>query len=125
MADQVIHRTKLFNGQAVEEVHFDAVFKGARCAGCGSEKCAIRIQTFIAIADIKDQRVRDEVFDSVLKGKLKPTPTTSGPGVRAGESFACASCRKEAEIAAARCPSYVIVVIDKLVEADKPTIQVV
>lgn len=122
---QAIHRTKLFGGQQVEEVFFDSMFKGARCLQCGSPKPCLRIQTFIAIADIVDTRVRDEIRRQVSKGKIKTTPLTHGPGIKSGEAFACKSCRKELEVAAAKGPSYIVVVFDRLPEADKPLVAVV
>lgn len=121
---QAIHRTKLFGGQQVEEVFFDSIFKGQRCLQCGSDKPCLRIQTFIAIADIADTRVRDEVQRQVNRRKLKPIQLTHGPGIKSGEMFACKSCRKEAEVAAAKGPSYAVVVFDRLPEADKPLIAV-
>lgn len=123
--NQPIHRTKLFGGKEVEEVFFDSVFRGKRCSRCGSAKPCVRIQTFIAIADIASESVRDEVQRQVNRGKIKPTPTTNGPGIKAGEVFACSSCRKDLEVAAARGPSYVIVVIDRLPEAVGPLVAVV
>ena len=123
--EQVIHGTKLFGGHDVEEVFFGTVFRKKRCTRCGSAKVCLRIQTFVAIADISDDRVRAEVQSQVNRRKLNPVPLTHGPGIKAGEIFACAACRKDAEVAAARGPSYWVVTFDRLPEADRPTIAVV
>jgi hypothetical protein len=123
--DQVIHRTKLFGGQSVEEVYFGTVFRNKRCTRCASPKVCLRIQIFIAVADIADDRVRAEVQRAINRRRLSPVQLTHGQGIKAGEVYACAACRKDLEVAAAHGPSYAVVTMDRLPEADKPLVAVV
>lgn len=125
----IVHRTKLFRGQSVEEVAWDTMFRGKRCTGCSSPRPIVRIQTFVAIVDIPHDAVRDETWRAVngqIPGqkRLGTVMTTNGRGVRTGEVFSCAACCRELERAAAKLPSYVIVVIDRMPEPDRPLVQV-
>lgn len=120
----IIHRAKLFGGNAIEQVAFDAMFKGKRCRACGSGKPIIRIQTFMAIKDIKNSTVRDGVKLMVESGQFAKVPLKDGVGIRTGEVYACESHRRDAERAAAKAPSYAVVVIDRMPDPDKPMIQV-
>jgi hypothetical protein len=100
------------------------MFRGKTCNGCGSSKPCIRIQTFMAVADIPNARVRDGVKLMVEAGTFAKVPLKDGVGIRTGEIFACAACGPEAERAAAHGPSYAVVAIDRLPDPDKPLIQV-
>lgn len=125
MTTPVIHRSKLFGGADVREVYAAHVFAGARCSTCSSDKVAIRIQTFLAIDDIKPAAKREAVKLLVASGEWKKVPLDDGKiGVRVGLAFACAACQPEAERVAARAPSYARLTFDRLPGADRPQVQV-
>jgi hypothetical protein len=125
---EVIHRSKLFGGmQTAAEVHAKHGFR---------DPCAIKGCKNLPVIQIKMFMLHDEFVQrnpqmatmiamSNPGGKYIPcTPTTFGPMVRFSTVAACRTHQKDAEMAAAKAPSYVLVEIDRGPGADKPIVQV-
>lgn len=124
MGDQ-IHTKKLFQGLGTERFAFAIMFKGKRCTSCKSPKPIMRIQTFVAVSDIPNPTVREATRLMVQAGEIPTVPLVTGKGIRTGEVYACADCAASAERAAARGPSFAIVVFDRLPRSEQPLVQVV
>lgn len=124
MGDQ-IHGKKLFQGLGTERFAWPIMFEGKRCTSCGSPKPIMRVQTFIAISDIPNPTVREATRLLAQAGQVAVVPLVTGKGIRTGEAFACANCASNAERAAARGPSFAIVVFDRLPRSEQPLVQVV
>jgi len=125
---EVIHRSKLFGGvRTAEDVH---ARHGLR------DPCAIKGCPNLPVIQIKMFMLHDEFVQrnprmatmialSNPNGKYIPcTPTTFGPMVRFSTVNACRTHQRDAERAAAKAPSYVLVEIDRGPGADKPIVQV-
>lgn len=120
----IIHRPAAFGGEDIESVYASVVFRNRQCSACASPKPVIRIQTFVAISDIPNVTISEAVRLMVQTGDFIPVPLKDGPGIRTGEIFACSACQLEAERAAARGPSFAVVVFDRLPHADGLIVQV-
>jgi hypothetical protein len=84
------------------------------CTTCGGAP-VLRIKTFMK-ADDFTSTVEPGVMAMIAAacgGKLPTVPTKFGPIVRIGDAYACKACQKDAEVAAARLPEYVIVELDR------------
>jgi hypothetical protein len=96
------------------QMHQRLAWGGKRCTTCGGAP-VIRIKTFMRADDFTSQ-VEPGVMAMIAQacgGKLPTVPTKFGPIVRIGDAFACRACQKDAEIAAAHLPGYVITEIDR------------
>ena len=118
MGADKIHRKRNFADKSIEQVAFDVMFSGHRCNGCGSPKPCIRIQMFCALADLppalKVTVAQMRKAGELRTMRLKQAGNPNGqPGIRVGEAYACANCQREAEITAAKAPSYYVVAIDR------------
>jgi hypothetical protein len=95
------------------DMHRRYAWGGKRCTTCGGAP-VIRIKTFMK-ADDFTSTVEPGVMAMIAAacgGKLPTVPTKFGPIVRIGDAYACKACQKDAEVAAARLPEYVIVELD-------------
>jgi hypothetical protein len=118
MGSPVVHRKRNFATKSIEEVAFDVMFRGFRCTSCGNPRPCIRIQMFCAIDDLppvwKVAVERMKAAGELRTVNLKTSdPNKPKPGIRVGEAYACHSCKRELEIAAARAPSFYVVAIDR------------
>jgi hypothetical protein len=96
------------------QMHQRLAWGGKRCTTCGGAP-VIRIKTFMKADDFTSQ-VEPGIMAMIAAacgGKLPTVPTKFGPIVRIGDAFACLACQKDAEIAAAHLPGYVITEIDR------------
>ena len=96
------------------EAHRRLAWGGKGCTTCGGAS-VIRIKTFMKADDFTSQ-VEPGVMAMIAAacgGKLPTVPTKFGPIVRIGDAYACRACQKDAEVAAARLPEYVVVEIDR------------
>lgn len=123
-----IHRSKLFGGVATaQEVHAKYGFRQAcQATGCGATP-VIQIKMFMLHDEFvqRNPQMATMIAMSNPGGKYIPcTPTTFGPMVRFSTVAACRTHQKDAEMAAAKAPSYVLVEIDRGPGADKPIVQV-
>ena len=96
------------------QMHQRLAWGGKGCTTCGAAP-VIRIKTFMRADDFSSQ-VEPGIMAMIAaacNGKLPTVPTKFGPIVRIGDAFACRACQKDAEIAAAHLPGYVITEIDR------------
>ena len=96
------------------QMHQRLAWGGKGCTTCGGAP-VIRIKTFMRADDFSSQ-VEPGIMAMIAAacdGKLPTVPTKFGPIVRIGDAFACRACQKDAEIAAAHLPGYVITEIDR------------
>jgi hypothetical protein len=96
------------------QMHQRLAWGGKGCTTCGGAP-VIRIKTFMRADDFTLQ-VEPGIMAMIAAacdGKLPTVPTKFGPIVRIGDAFACRACQKDAEIAAAHLPGYVITEIDR------------
>lgn len=123
----IIHRSKLFGGvKTAAEVHSKEAWKK-----CSIEKCpnlpVVQIRCFMTLDDFanKAPQMAAAIAASNPDGPFVPTvPMTFGPMVKFSSVCACRSHQSEAEKAASKAPSWVLVEIDRGPGADKPVIQV-
>lgn len=96
------------------EAHRRLAWGGKGCTTCGGAP-VLRIKTFMRAADFSSM-VEPGVMAMIAAacdGKLPTVPTKFGPIVRIGDAYACRACQKDAEIATARLPDYVIPEFDR------------
>lgn len=112
---EVVHRRTFENryGCTPEEYHRQHAFHpSARCAGCRSQKVAVRAITLVPLDEL---RKRDPAFDLLATrdpaGMMKLlVPLKHGPHVRVSTAYACQACAPALEREAARStPSWAIV----------------
>lgn len=127
MAD-VIHRSKLFGGRETAlDVHRRVVWGDKRCTACRQRPVVIEIKTMILVKDLPSD-VRAALVLGLAAGDPrmpKPFDTPHGKALTTGQIFACQHHARDAELAAARGPSYAIVTIDRGPGEDKPLVSVV
>ena len=106
---------KSMDGKATPmDMHRRYAWNGKPCTTCGGAP-VIRLKTFMRADDFTSV-VEPGVMAMIAAacdGKLPTVPTKFGPIVRIGDAYACRPCQKDAEVAAARLPEYVIVEIDR------------
>lgn len=96
------------------EAHRRLAWGGKGCTTCGGAP-VVRIKTFMRAADFSSM-VEPGVMAMIAAacdGKLPTVPTKFGPIVRIGDAYACRACQKDAEVATARLPDYVIPEFDR------------
>ena len=96
------------------DMHRRFAWGGKPCTTCGGAP-VLRIKTFMK-ADDFTSTVEPGVMAMIAAacgGKLPTVPTKFGPIVRIGDAYACKACQKDAEVAAARLPEFVIVELDR------------
>ena len=98
----------------------------ARCASCGSRKCAIWIRTYYPMADFMRifGPMQALLHAKAHGGKLPIYPTKFGEFIFIAEAFACDNCRHDAETAAADHPSWALVEIRHGGKVQGPVVQV-
>jgi hypothetical protein len=106
---------KFMDGKATPmDMHRRYAWNGKPCTTCGGAP-VIRIKTFMRAADFSSM-VEPGVMAMIAAacdGKLPTVPTKFGPIVRIGDAYACRACQKDAEVATARLPDYVIPEFDR------------
>lgn len=122
---EILHRKKLFGGrETAQQIHAEMAWGGRKCDGCGQPP-AIRIQVFVALADM-EVHLREAVQLEIARGKIHRVQMKQGPAVRVSCMHACRFCQVTAERVAARdAPSYAIVDIERGPGPDKPIVGVV
>jgi hypothetical protein len=125
---EVIHIKKFADGKETpREMHRRIAFAGRKCFGCGSHKVAIRIKTLAPVDEITKRNpslVAALIARNPLGPFLQTIKTRHGAMLLVADISACDLCQSEAEKAAARGPSWVIVDIDRGPDDDKPMVQV-
>lgn len=125
---EVIHRSKLFGGvTTAEEVHAKhGIRQPCTSPGCRNLP-VIQIKCFM----LHDEFVKQSPQMAMAIAATNPdgpfipcTPTTFGPMVMFSKVAACRTHQKDAETAAAKAPSWVLVEINRGPGADKPQVQV-
>ncbi len=109
---EILHRRKLFGGRPAAEVYAEDAWPGARCNGCGSSHVTIRVQVFVALADMAADLRHRAMIELALK-RVWPVKTKRGTAIRWSEQYACRLCQPALERAAARGYSFAIVDIDR------------
>lgn len=116
-----IHIKRFAGGKMTpQEMHVQAMHKP--CALCGMPASA-RLRTLVQLNELikRQPEFVAQVAATNPAGPFIPTvPTTYGPMVKVSDVGACTRCRKQAEIAAARGPSWAIVEISEGPEARNP-----
>jgi hypothetical protein len=106
---------KFMNGKMTPmEAHRRFAWGNKPCTTCGGAP-VIRLKTFMKADDFTSV-VEPGIMTMIAAacdGRLPTVPTKFGPIVRIGDAYACRACQKDAEVAAARLPEYVIVEIDR------------
>lgn len=123
----VIHRTQLFGGrETAAEVHARHVWRGKVCNGCRSPHVVIEIRVSILVKDLPaDVHAAMVLSNAAGQTDIQPFQTVGGPAVKVSTVYACRSCQRTAEVAAARgAPSYALVYIDRGPDADRPIVAV-
>lgn len=124
---QVIHRSKLFGGiKTAMEVHAESAWGRCTIAGC-MHLPVIQIKCFMMLKDFTEKApdLATAIAMSNPDGPFIPTvPMTFGPMVRFSTVNACKAHQADAERAAAKAPSWVLVEIDRGPGADRPIVQV-
>lgn len=120
---EVIHVEKFDKGRSTpDEMHRKLSYGGKRCAGCGSNKPAIRIRVLMTAADLMKENA--ELAGVIMAmnrenpGRLPTIETKYGGMVLVSDCVFCDICKTGAERAAAHPPRYakdkVIVEIDRM-----------
>jgi len=120
----VVHRRKLFGGRPAAEVYAEDAWPRARCGGCRSFHVVIRVQVFVALADMSADLRHRAMFELALR-RVHPVKTKRGTAIRWSEQYACGSCRASLERAAARGYSFAIVDIDRGPGPEVPIVGVI
>lgn len=112
---EVLHRKTFMGGRMTpKEAHRLYGFRGRRCV-CG-QPAAIQIKTLMHHDDFvkhADPEMVAAIIATNQSGPRIPTiPTKFGPMVRVGQVYACDTCKVEAQRAAAKLPSWVLVEMD-------------
>ena len=120
-----IHRKQLFGGrETAAEVHARLGWRGRCSAHVAGPPCGgtpvIRIMSFMPVTDFRARA--PWIAEALIAPRV--VRMTYGPMVRIGKVLACAHHRQEAERAAARAPSCVLVEIDRGPGAERPVVQV-
>lgn len=126
----VVH-VKTFDGgrRTPDEMHRQLAFGPyKKCTGCGSAKPAIRLKTLCPADELmkRNPNLAATIMAMNKEGPYLPTiATTYGPMVLVADVVACDHCKVEAEKAAAKGPSWLIVEIDRmgLANTHKPVVQ--
>ena len=106
---------KFMNGKMTPmEAHRRFAWGNKPCTTCGGAP-VIRLKTFMKADDFTSvvEPGIMAMIAAACDGKLPTVPTKFGPIVRIGDAYACKACQKDAEVAAARLPEYVIVELDR------------
>jgi hypothetical protein len=129
-----IHRTQLFGGKrTAHEVHAEFGW-GIRCEKCGGPP-VIMIKSLARIKDLEKEApeylaaiemaaIEDGHGNPDGSVNLPHIPTKYGPMVTISRVASCLIHRKDAEVAAARGPSWIMIEIDRGPGADNPIVQV-
>lgn len=124
---EVVHRSKLFGGvTTAQEVHSRTAWGKCSASGCHNLP-VIQIRCFMHLDDFVERspQLAAAIASSNPDGPFVPTvPMTFGPMVRFSTVAACRTHQSDAERAAARAPSWVMVEVDRGPGADKPVVQV-
>lgn len=123
-----IHRTKLFGGvKTAEEVYAEHGFRQpCTIKGCGNRP-VIMIRCFMEHTDFVNQapQMAAAIAATNPDGPFVPTvQMTFGTMVKISTVCACRMHQRDAELAAAKAPSWVFVEIDRGAGADRPVVQV-
>lgn len=112
MPGPIVHTTKPFNGEDPRKIWWETTAKRGRCP-CGAP-CSMMITTSMLVADLPPEVKAMLAIDiRTHKVKVQPYLTARGYAVRTGQAYACNMHSRDAELAAARGPSYAIVEIDR------------
>lgn len=115
-----VRHFKKFQGD-VQEAWRKGNLPGRVCRGCSNPRVAIQILTFMPAKEfVKRAPGAAAVIASQNDGRIPCVPMKDGPYVCISDVTACDNCRKPAEQAAAKAPSWCIV---EIVQAPKhPTV---
>lgn len=111
------HVKKLFNGMSAEEYHSRNAFPpGTKCTGCNRTKGIMT--RIITLAELSEMRKRDPMMDALMMANPMAFQslllnTKFGTFIRLATAYACKACTPEAEKAASKHPSWVIVDIHR------------
>ena len=126
-SNPVIHRSKLFGGvKTAQEIHAKIAWKRCSISGCNhlpvvQIRCLMLLDEFVK----QSPQFASALAASNPDGPFIPTiPTTFGPMVKFSTVHACRDHQQDAEKAAAKAPSWVLIEIDRGPGADKPVVQV-
>jgi hypothetical protein len=114
----------------LRSAHRAIAWGGKRCAGCGSDKIAVRIKSLARVEDL--MRVAPDFLGALAAkhddGQVPVIPTCYGAMTMIGDVYACDLCKHAAEVAAAHPPKglklEVLVEVDRGPEPDKAVVQV-
>lgn len=116
-----IHLKKFDGGRSTpHEMHVRAMNK--TCELCG-KPAVVRLRTLVQLTELVKRQPEfvAQVAATNPNGPYIPTvPTIHGPMVKVSDIGACSHCRKAAEIAAARGPSWALVEIVEGPESRNP-----
>jgi hypothetical protein len=125
---QIIHRSKLFGGVVTAaEVHARHGFRQP----CAIQGCSNLPVIAIKMLMLHDEFVKQSPLLAAEIARTNPSgpyipciDTTFGKMVMVSKTCACRTHQADAEKAAAKAPSWVLVEIDRGPGADKPVVQV-
>lgn len=114
MAD-IIHRKTFMDGRmSPKDLHNAVLFTGKKCQTCTRQPEYI-LRSF---AEEAEMLKRDPNLYALMQSRLdlylqmRVTNFKGGPWLRIAETYACGQCFKDAQKAAAKGPSWVLVEID-------------
>lgn len=108
----------------LQELHRELGFPiGAKCKGCGGPP-AITLRSFAEEAEMlkRDHRLKILAMENTEAYRQMRLRNRHGVFLRINEVYACSVCAPGAEKAAAKHPDWVVVIIDRGPEANKPTV---
>ena len=111
----VIHVKKFMDGRMSPQELHRALGIRKKCEQCGAP-AAVRIRVLVELAELVKRQPEfvAQIMATNQNGPYVPTIDTKyGKMVKISDVGACENCRKSAEIAAARGPSWCIVEIDR------------
>jgi len=124
--DPARHLTKFMQGRMTPDEAHRAYGIRKKCNSCG-RPAAIRIKVLVALDELTKRQPEFVAHIAATNpdGPYVPTvPTKYGPMVKISDIGACDNCKRDAERAAAKGPSWVIVEIDRGPGDVKPSVQV-
>lgn len=120
---KVIHLKRFASGKMTpQEMHVQSLHKS--CAVCGAP-ATVRLRTLVQLSELVKRQPEfvAQVMATNPNGPYVPAvPTIHGPMVKVSDIGTCPNCRKAAEVAAARGPSWAIVEIVEGPESRNPVL---
>ncbi len=111
MSNGIVVRKSRIRKEVTDKAVHQAAWGNAKCNACGGPP-VIHLRSSMLLKELMtEKRAMFDALGMLTGGKLPTFETTYGTMVCVAEAYACARCRKEAEVQAAKGPSNALVEI--------------